>query len=594
MNEVLAACPSLPAEFAGLRRVARAADRLERLRTDPQADRALELLRTLVLVAPAQDAAAALKEEALGVLERGFAAASPSFVLSLANLDPAKLPAGGPPEKAIKDWIGRHAPRLPLEEVPTFLEMLSPGRAEHWWRRAMNAALSEGMVSSEPRWAKAALLWLGLPGAVEALRTLLPANDGVEKRLLEMTSGVEMPKIAVQQLRQQAAERRWSRLHAWAAMQELAAREALQAQRAFPGEPLAGLVLLVERLPGPAVVEEAVSTQDAQLTKLLGRRTAREPELIRPLDAKHPGWRTLWSAHVAEGGSTWPPDANREALGRGLLDAILDGDEPQSLVVALAEGLADAALRHPERAVLWTSLSAGGRTALLPWVASALVKLCEEGHAVSLPEPLLLDAVVSRARTTLLSARVLAVLLNWDVRLDEQEARRWIFRPKPSEWAPVAVALGQAVRARGWKHVASDLYELSKRSPELRPAADACQSLLSSWQRWLLSWGGTGSRSPELNIGPVVLRVAELGANLADDRLEDIWERAGGERKHLKSSGAPDVRWREAATLAQKGTLKGGLLALVRELLIDRPYNEELRELEKELRELERALTRNG
>jgi hypothetical protein len=76
-----------------------------------------------------------------------------------------------------------------------------------------------------------------------------------------------------------------------------------------------------------------------------------------------------------------------------------------------------------------------------------------------------------------------------------------------------------------------------------------------------------------------VNRVAELGANLASDRLDDLWERAGGERKRLRGMGSPDVRWREAATLAQNGSLHGGLVALVQALLSDFPHNKDLQEL---------------
>lgn len=581
LQEVLVACPRLPADLGGLRRAARAAERLERLRTDPQPGHALDLLRTLVAVAPELEAAAMLKQEALEILVRGFTGVPPALVRSLANLKSFELPVEGALENALDAWTTRHAPHLPLEEVPEFLKLLSPDKAEPWWHRATHAALVKGMARLEPKWAKAALLWLGLPGAAEALRTLLPASDEAEKRLLGVTPDVEMSESALQQLRQQAAERRWSRLHAWAAMRGMPACEALQAQRALPSDQLAGLEFLVEHLPGAVVVEETVSSQDDRLIALLGRRTAREPELMRPLDARQPVWRTLWSAHVAAGGTPWPPGANREVLGRGLLEAILQGEEPQGLVAPLAEALADVALNHPKRATLWNALSSSGRAALLPYVASAIVKLMDTGQPVPFPEPPLVEAVVNKARNFQLSPQALAALLNWNVWLDEHEVIHWILRPKSVEWAPAAATLGQALHARRWKHAADRLYELSKRFPELRPAVVACQELLSPWQRWLFSWREAGARSVETDIAPLIRRVAELGAELATDRLEYIWERAGGERRHLKSGGPPDVLWQHAAALAHRGALKGGLPALVRELKSDLPYSPELHELEE-------------
>jgi hypothetical protein len=104
--------------------------------------------------------------------------------------------------------------------------------------------------------------------------------------------------------------------------------------------------------------------------------------------------------------------------------------------------------------------------------------------------------------------------------------------------------------------------------------------LLSSLQRLVLAWTCKPSILNDLDPAPLWRHVAELGADLAPDRLDDLWERAGGERKRLLSSGSPDIRWREAAKLAQNGSLKGGLIALVKELRVDSPHNDDLCELE--------------
>lgn len=579
-DDVLVACPALPAELVGLTRVARAADRLERLREDPEPQRALNLLRTLLLLAPDPDTAATLKREGLGALERGLGDASSTLVLSLANLDVAKLPAEGTLERALTAWTSRWAAGLPIEEASRLLEMLSPGKAEIWWQRAVQTSLSVELVKPEPRWARAALHWLLLVNAAEVLRDLLPATEGIEQHLLDVTSGLELAEADLQQLRRQAAARGWSRLHAWAVMQALSPREALSAQRAFPRDPSAGVALLVERLPGPAVVEEAILKPDTRLTELVARRTAREPALLATLDAGSPAWRALWAAHVKAGGPCWPSGVDRHALGHGLLDAVLARDEPDGLIVAAAEGMADTALDHPRRAALWDALSMAGRDALLPRAAEALVRRCDAGDVIPTPERQLGEAVVSWVRRTRPSARVFAMLLTWDVQLDEYEAIRWLQGSTRSEWTPVADAVGRAVLVRQWKRLAMEIYHRCQQMNELRPALEACQELLPGWERWVLSWRGMLGSSSDLDDGPLVNRVAELGANLAPERLDDLWVRAGGESKRLPSSGSPDVRWRHAAALARKGALKGGLVALVRELQADWPYNPDLQALE--------------
>ncbi|MFY0563556.1 hypothetical protein ACN28E_06895 [Archangium lansingense] len=249
-DEVRTACPPLPADLGSLVRVARAAERLERLREAHEPQQALNLLRTILTLAAGPEAAMALKKEGLSTLVRGLTGAPPTFVRSLANLALAHLPEGEALEDAVNDWISREAPGLPAEEASQILELLSPGRAENWWRQAVHTSLASGLAQLDARWASAALHWVSLPHAAESLRALLPPTERVEQRLLAVTSGAELSQTELRQLRQQAVERRWPRLHAWAAMQTSSPHEAFQAQLTFPGDSSAGLTLLVERLPG--------------------------------------------------------------------------------------------------------------------------------------------------------------------------------------------------------------------------------------------------------------------------------------------------------------------------------------------------------
>jgi hypothetical protein len=551
------------------------------LRASVNPQHALEFLRTLVALAPVANSAVSLKEEALKALKQGLGEVASSFVLLLTNLSAAPLFAGGAPEKEVEAWTKARAHSLAGEEALLLLKRLAPGEAEEWWRQAVSRALATMLAQPTPPWAKAAVLWLALPGVGELLRDLLPTTAEVESRLLGATTDLGLQGAALEQVRQRAVERRWSRLHAWAAMHSLPPHEALRMQRTFPGDPSPGLEMLVGDLPGTAVIDEAISRPDASLTGLVARRTMREPALLRQLDASNMAWRALWAAHVAAGGSPWPPEANRDVLGRALLDAVLGGDEPKALVGVLAEGLADTALRHPQRAALWDRLSFSGRATLLPHVVEALIKLCDAGQVVPAPEAPLVDAIVSLARRKYPSARLFAALLQWEVRLDEQEVIRWLNGPRREDWVPIAEGLGRSVRARGWKNAAKDIYNRCLLTPELRPAAEACQELLPAFDRWWLAWSGPRGETTPLDDAPLGQRVAELGASLAPERLDDLWELAGGERRHLSIWGTPDVRWRDAAARAQRGALEGGLLELVRVLRVDWPHNEDLRNLEQ-------------
>ena len=576
-TEVFSGCSPGSTGLGFLDDVARAADRLERLRASPTPRHALDVLRTVTVLAPSIAAAPALKREALAGLTQGLAGADAGLVQSLANLDLTKFPdASGLPDE-VAAWTDRHFADLPAADAARMLERLASDQSLEWWRRAVSESLSRRLAAPDPHWARAAFSWLAYPDTRAALATLLPATEAVEERILDAASGNHLNAAALANLRAQAIEREWSRLHAWVVMRTLSPHRALRAQRTFPGPP-SGLALLAERLAGDVLVSEVIADPEPQWTDLVARRTAREPALLTAVDARQPAWRALWRAHVAAGGAPWPPGADRQELANVLLDAASAGDDCNSLIAVLADELAESALLHPRRAALWSVLSASARAALLPRVVDSLIRRCNAGHAIQTPEPVLTQALLERLQRDPPSARVLAMLLGWDVPLNEPDALRWL-RPLPSaELTPVAQSIGAAVLARRWAEAAEELYRWSWTSPGLRPAAEACRSLLSRWSQIGFSYLWDRLVPPDAKAG-LVARVAELAADLFPDELDDLWVRAGGERKRLKSGGWPHSRWLDAARQADQGALADGLAGLVRELLASRPFNEDLKQL---------------
>ncbi|ASF46382.1 hypothetical protein CEK71_10005 [Methylovulum psychrotolerans] len=475
------------------------------------------------------------------------------------------------------------------------LEKLSPNRAEIWWQDAVQNALSEGLANPDKRWAKAALHWLSLANCTQVLKVILPATEKLETGLLAATSNVALSDAELQQIRAQTIERGWSCLHAWTTENLFSAHDAFQAQRIFTGDPLPGLAYLVEHLSGLAVIEEAIANPNQQFISLVAQRTAKEPELLQGLDVVHSAWRKLWAAHVSAGGILWPANANQEILGNELLDAVLAGDEPLALIAKLAVDLAELVFYHPRRAELWGKLSVDGSTALLPNVADILIGQCNAGQTVAMPEPKLLTAVVSKARKNRPSVKLFAALLSWRVSLDEQEVVTWLSCYSGRDWdTATATVIGKAVSSNRWKRAADKLFDLYKRNKtyELGLAVDSCQDLLSILQSIWLSFNHV-SRSPShLDRDRLIRVVADLGANIAPDELDSIWERAGGKKKQLTSGGTPTVRWQEAASMANQGALKNGLGDLVKELREIRVHNPDLQAIEQLINQYSQKTTK--
>ncbi len=573
-EEVLSECSPPPENLRTLGQVARAAERLELLRAVPTAQHALDLLRTLTVLAPRPSVALDLKREALNVLALEVAYATAGFVSSLANLEVEKLPEDVSLERALAAWTSCRAPELPIEDVVGLLT----SKAREWWQRAVRGELSRGFAEPDRRWARTALHWLGEGRAALALRSLLPATPLVEQRLVDAVEGAELTASEFEHLRQQTAERGWPRLHAWAVLHTQPPRDALRVQRARFGAQ-DGLDILIARLPGDAVVDEAIARPDPQLMALVARRTVAMPELLDAMNAAEPAWRSLWAAHVAGGGAPWPPAGNRGELVASLLGAVLAGQEPSGLVVMLADDLVNFVVEYAQRTELWAKLSDAGRAALVPRVAEAVLARCESGHAFASIERPLADAVIERARRVRICARGIAMLLHSELPLDEQEMIRWLNGVSRSDLAVVVESVGRAALARRWRRTAEVLYGLRLCGAEFQRAAELCQELLPSWQRAWLTWSGRTSDAA------LARRLAEIGAALAPDGLDDLWERAGGRRGQLKTGATPEVRWREATALAEGGALQGRLGAIARELRVDFLYNDDLRELQRLLAE---------
>lgn len=582
-KEILDTCNFCAGDLKKLATVARAADRLDTLRESPSPNIALELLRSLAVMAPSSDTAMSLKAETLRELNRGFSGTKPEFVFMLRNLELASLPNDGQTRAALTSWAHSQAPHLTLDEVRQLLTSLGENQAQTWWQESVRKALLEGFSEPDKQWAKTAINWLGLPGFTEMFIAILPSTETVESNLLDVVTEVKIPEAALHQLQAQAKLRRWSRLHAWAVMNLFLPSQAFLLQKKFPGDMASGMKYLVMHLSGSDVVNEVINTPDSQLIQLVAQRTALESQLLQAMNVGHVVWRELWAAHIAVGGDCWPPKVNRELLGMKLLDALVAGGaEPSGLVSPLAGDLAGIAFSHPDRAKLWGVLGADSCVALLPLVADVFIRTCNAGKVVSSLEPELAQEVLKQTRASSLSVKVFVMLLSSNVSLDEQDLIRCISSSTRVDWqVDIAATVGRAVSNKRWKIAAEKSYDrfMSGATPELQSMVYECQALLSRWQRVRFAFKAVNTGLTP-NIGEsIVERVAELGADLAPYELDDIWERAGGKRKDLNMGGTPASRWQSAANTAQLGKLNNGLLALVSELENTHPHNSDLKEL---------------
>ena len=555
MEEILSACRSLPADVAVLRRAARAAEHLDRLRSEPTAQHALSLLRTLITIAPDPAAASSLKREALANLAGHLARAPFEAVLSLANVKSTMLPDGALPSDAVASWITAHGAMLSVADVAALFAAVAAGAAEDWWRRSVTSALSTCLAGTTQEWAAVALKWHAVPEAAEVLRDLLPGGaetEGAAPRCVGWSDASAFRLVPSSRARCAAAVAQPARrCRPGGARPDRGAAGAASVSRMSPwwGYGCSWTVSTVphwSRRPSPIQMRTPFGSWVAGLPGIRSGCVSSTPRSTGGGCSGRPTWRAAERAgRPASAGSRAQRRCSmlRCAARRPAAWSICSrrtsrrarSNTPRALISgkrspARIAMLCSRAWRRRSRRVAIVARRSRSRKRRWP-------TRCWPALGGGIPPPAL---IVS--------------LLRWRVAVGEDEFLRWIGGRRPGEWTHWAAPLGELVHERQWRRAARQLLALGKRDAEMRPAAAASVSLLPEWlQSFFSLFFGADPRHAARDDRPLLNHVAEVGATLAPERLDDIWERAGGKRKHLRLDGAPDARWRDAVRLASQG-----------------------------------------
>lgn len=584
LEEVLAAYDSDCPDLAALRRAGRAADGLERLRNDSSAAdaaQAIALLRTLVTL-PETKATQQLQQEAIAGIASNLSAADYPTVKSLANV-PLLADDARPLLRSMVEWVENQVLTLALPDAGDLLSRATKSELQSWWRQGVCEALRLGFSQLSGDWPRQTLCWMGLNLAHPVLNELLPGDPDAETGLLGAATRLALPDGELQACQAQCGRRNWSRLHAHILHNSVPPAQQLPSQLAFPGTVEAGLAYLVEKLPGDIVLAQTLATPEPPLLPLAAQRTCQQPDLLAELNPGEAHWRTLWAAHIQVGGTHWPPGANQAQLASQLVDAVLDGAKADSLVMALADELADTVVTHPQRARIWPMLGHGAAAHLLVACARRFIQHLQS-PIESEPEQPFSQAILAQTQSGPRSAVLIATVVNWSVCADEQTVCRWLEQSASAGWTQTtAEKLGQATLRRGWSWLTATMYSQCRRGNRAMAfGVQFCMALLPMWDRLVFACSYAPSPSKAIDQNVLVRRVAELGEELAPHEALYYWERAGGKRKDINAGARPSEQWQDMARRANNGGIKEyGLLGLVNELLHSFSRNSKLQELQE-------------
>jgi len=581
LGELLAECPFPDGSATHLNRISRAAERLERVRSSPDAISGTELARTLAAIDPTPTGALQHKKEALNAVCANLAVAPPSAIRALANLDVKHYPADAMPSTALQEWIYDQVPKLPPCELEILLNVFVTGKAQPWWLNAFRHALRDGLNGLQPAWCNVALFWLcNLPNLSELPSNIVNPSE-LESAVVDVFANAQFTERQLQALRQATHMLGWSRLHASTVWRMLSPVEAFKEQLRFPTIPWDGADFLLKRAPDEDVVLTAVELKDPRLLSAAARLSIAKPTLLRSMDLDLSGWRQLWVRHIAGGGTPWPSGIERDVEASKFLRSALTNHYEPGPIAWLAPDFARAALELPGREKIWSRLDSNESSLLLQETGKLLLEKLGQGAIFPQPERVLCDAVLTQAGLSRLATQTLLTIISWNPALEERVVRNWIRQIRFEDEA--GRKIGELIRNRSWNSIAKDLYtRFISGERELIAALRECRDLLWWWDRIHIPVpGSTGNAVPTSN--DLVRRAGELGGDLAPTSLDDIWERAGGSRKVLLAHGTPAEKWNDACKKANNGALAGGLLTLVSVLLADLPNNDQLLDLRREL-----------
>lgn len=581
LDEIIQTCPEISPELKNINRFSRAADHLEKCRDNNSPDSALSFLRTIVTLAPEKSQAASLKQEALEAVRDHIQDASAGFVSSLANLDNKQIPADVFLADEISKWTKNTLPTEQTDRAIQLISFLKPDGPKNWWQNTVQAALAGELRHLSPPWALATFQWIAHGASQDIIQSLLPASSKNEEQLLAVAEKSH-PGSTIPLIQKFSKRMGWSRLHAWAAGAGSSPDIAFEAQRDFPINPMEGLVYLLKSLPGKAALTEYLSHPESTPVEVVAQRTANDSSLLTSLDAAVDPWRRLWAEHILLGGPAWPDGINADIAKMNLLNAVLHGDATYGLVKALAEDLSETALTFPQIDEVLTILPMDEQAALAKKIAQKLINEVNAGHQLSNPGQNVLREVYKTLTSITPSGQLIACLFEWDANIEEETARAWLTRLPGEEIADIGDLLGNRINALAWKNIAQDIFKRSFQEHSLKILANDCYNLLPSLSQLRFRFSNmSGAPINKTEKNQLLIEIARLGADTTAEGLHDLWERAGGKRKHLKLNGTPESQWQHAVFCADDGKLKGGVGALLNALENEIPHNPELKELKK-------------
>ncbi|MFM2622558.1 GAP1-N1 domain-containing protein [Vibrio owensii] len=579
LHQLLLNCSELTGDLKVLNKLGRAADNIDRFRANCTLTNAIVALRTLIACSPSPDKATNIKNEISSSIKMLMVSkGDASDILTMCNLSSGAVPKGAMPEVELSTWIEHNLITLSLEDLNKYFERALPGKSTQWWSQSVVNGIST--IVNKRETSEHILFWLSIADFQKTFLRLSSVRQDLEQMLFECAKTNDMTADCLMALEQFSISQEWAKLHAWAVFNLYDEEQVYKKQRRSMSNWIEGVPFIVQSLSHRHAINLLRDSDFSPFIDLLAERSLKEPALLNYIDIAEKNAFRMWQKQLVTGGRFYPPNIGKDAYLAKLCDCLQANFLPKVFEL-ISQEISEYLLSNASRSKVWSQLDPTRSNILAKDMTKKVVTTPQALQHLSDAESNLINELKAQMTGNYIEPAFILSYLSQSISHREDDVLNWVKKAHSNNFHSRAHILGNIILEKRWSRVANGLFQSSygwlADTPCFKPTVEACSELLNSSNKfWFLFYTGT-STQPHQN--EIIKKFSEVSADLAYDRLNYIWQKAGGKPSRLKSFGTELDKWFHAANEAEKGALNRGLIDLLEVLIEEYPHNRQLREI---------------
>ncbi|WP_065204322.1 GAP1-N1 domain-containing protein [Shewanella woodyi] len=582
LQDILLNCGELNSDLKVLNKLGRAADNIDEFKKNSTLKNAITALRSVITCSPLPDNASTVKNELLTSIQKLMnTRADAPDILTMSNLLSDAVPQGSMSEEVLTAWIAEHILELDSEYQVKFFERAQNGKSVPWWLDGVVNGIR--VVVNNPNYSGQILHWITLEHFQNIFTRLPSVREQLEQSLFESAIVSDFTPENLKIIETFSISQGWAKLHAWAVFNIYDEDQVYRKQSDSMPNWVEGVPFLIERLSDELLAKLLGDQSFTAFIDLLAERALKKPSILNHIDIEEAGALLLWQKQLENGGRIYPPNVSKEVFQEKLCSSLHSGLF-SSIFDQVSKEVSAHLLSKADRAEIWSLL----KPLECKTLANNLVKIAVSNpqllRGLSHQEKDLIDELKKYIEcTSNIEPEFIISFLSQSINHSERDVLRWIKKNNSKSWDSYAKSLGMIVLKNQWSAVANDLYKSSfgflSSTPHFKPTVETCSELLSSRNKLFLTvFTGQPTHTSRYE---VIRLFSEISSDLAHDRLEFFWQKAGGKLGQLKLQGTESDKWLHAANEAENGALNRGLRSLLEVLIEEYPNNTQLQEVKQ-------------